>query len=74
MIAGYEAAASVHSAHIQFLKRVNADAVALDREFQSGKGPIRRLTIICTMVLAGCGRERPSVAPILPNMLQPCVG
>lgn len=37
-IAGYEAAAAVHRAHIQRLERITADAVALDREFQEQEG------------------------------------
>lgn len=37
-IAGYEAAAAVHRAHIQRLERITADAVTLDREFQQEEG------------------------------------
>lgn len=37
-IAGYEAAAAVHRAHIQRLEQITADAVVLDREFQEQEG------------------------------------
>lgn len=37
-IAGYEAAAAVHRAHIQRLERITAEAATLDREFQQGEG------------------------------------
>ncbi len=35
---------------------------------------MRHLTIICAMVLAGCGGDRPIAAPIPTDMLQPCPG